>query len=140
MLVADTAKCIIEWAEARIVQIDFSTAFDRIDHQGILYKLCSVGIGGPVLSILAQYLSNRSQHVMVYGWSSKLVNVVSGEPHCIVLGPLLLPQCTSELFFILENKLIGYAYDSTLIAAEPSPGVRITVAESPSRDLVKVSV
>ena len=32
--------------EARIVQIDFSTAFDRVTHQGILYKLCSVGIGG----------------------------------------------------------------------------------------------
>ena len=33
--------------EARIVQIDFSTAaFDRVNHLGILYKLCSVGIGG----------------------------------------------------------------------------------------------
>ena len=32
--------------EARIIQIDFSAAFDRVDHQGILYKLCSVGIGG----------------------------------------------------------------------------------------------
>ena len=30
--------------EARIVQIDFSTAFDGVNHQGILYKLCSVGI------------------------------------------------------------------------------------------------
>ena len=32
--------------EARIVQIDFSTAFDRVNHQGILNKLCSEGIGG----------------------------------------------------------------------------------------------
>ena len=38
--------------DARIVQIDFSAAFDRVNHQGILYKLCSVGIGGSVLSIL----------------------------------------------------------------------------------------
>ena len=30
--------------EARIVQIDFSTAFDRVNNQGILYKLGSVGI------------------------------------------------------------------------------------------------
>ena len=42
--------------EARIVQIDFSAAFDRVNHLGILYKLCSVGIGGSVLSILTQYL------------------------------------------------------------------------------------
>ena len=30
----------------RQVQIDFSVAFDRINQQGILYKLYSVGIGG----------------------------------------------------------------------------------------------
>ena len=30
--------------EARIVQIDFRAAFDRVNHLGILYKLCSVGI------------------------------------------------------------------------------------------------
>ena len=46
---------------------------------------------------------------------------------------------TSELFSILENKLIGYVDDSALIAVVPFPGVRVTVAESLSRDLVKVS-
>ena len=35
--------------EAKIVQIDFSAAFDRVNHQGILYRFCSVGIGGSVL-------------------------------------------------------------------------------------------
>ena len=34
--------------EARIVQIDFSAAFDRVNRQGILYRLSSVGIGGSV--------------------------------------------------------------------------------------------
>ena len=38
--------------EARNIQIDFSVAFDRVNHQGIFYRLCSVGIGGSVLSIL----------------------------------------------------------------------------------------
>ena len=37
--------------EARIVQIDFSAAFDWVNHQGSLYRLCSLGIGGSVLSI-----------------------------------------------------------------------------------------
>ena len=32
--------------EARSVQIDFSEAFDRVNHEGILYKLSTVGIGG----------------------------------------------------------------------------------------------
>ena len=39
----------------------------------------------------------------------------------------------------MENKPIGYADDSTLIAVVPSPGVRVAVAESLSRDLMKVS-
>ena len=73
--------------EARIVQIDFSAAFDRVHHQGILYSLCSVGILGSVLSILTQFLSNQSQHVIVDG--CKLVDVVSGGPLGSVLGPLL---------------------------------------------------
>ena len=42
--------------EARIVQIDFSATFDRVNHQRILYKLHSVRFGGPVLSILSQFL------------------------------------------------------------------------------------
>ena len=42
-------------------------------------------------------------------------------------------------FSILENKLIGYADDSTLMAVVPSPGVRVAVAESLIRDLGRVS-
>ena len=84
------------------MQIDFSAAFDWVNHLGILYKLY-VGIGGSVLSILTQFLSNRSHRVMVDGCRSKLVNVVSGVQHCSVLGPLLFLLYTSELFSILEN-------------------------------------
>ena len=64
--------------EASIVQIDFSVEFDRVNHQVILYRLSSVGIIGAVLSILTQFLSNRSQYVMVDGCWSKLVDAVSG--------------------------------------------------------------
>ena len=38
--------------ETRIRQIDFSAAFDRVNHLCILYKLCCLGIGDYVLSIL----------------------------------------------------------------------------------------
>ena len=121
------------------MQIDFSAAFDGVNHQGILYKLCSVGIGGSVLSILTQFLSNRSQQVMVGGCPSKLVNVVSRVPQVSVLGQLLFLLCASELFSILEYKLIGYADDYTLMAVVPSPGVRVTVEESLICDFGRVS-
>ena len=76
---------------------------------------------------------------MVGGCWSKLVNVVSGVPHGSVFGPLLFLLYTSELFYILENELIGYADDSTLMAVVISPGVRVAVAESLFRDFGRVS-
>ena len=89
--------------------------------------------------MLTQFLSNRSQHVMVDGCLSKLINVMSGVPLDSVLGPLLFLLYSSELISFLENELIGYADDSTFIPVVPSPGVRVTVAESLIRDLGMVS-
>ena len=91
-----------------------------------------------MLSILTQFLSNRPQCVMVDGCRIKLVNVL-GVLQGSVFGPLLYLLYTSELFSILENKLISYADDDTLMADVPSPGIRVTVAESLSHDLMKVS-
>ena len=53
---------------------------------------------------------------MLNGCRNKLVNVVSGVPQGSVLAPLLFLLYTSELLYILENKLISYADDSTLMA------------------------
>ena len=46
---------------------------------------------------------------------------------------------TSEPLSTPENNLIGFANDSTVLSAVSSPGIRVTVAESMNRDLVKVS-
>ena len=87
-----TAKCIREWAGwYRIVKIDCSAAFDMVDHRGILYRLCILGIGCSVLFKLTLFLSNRSQHVMVVGCRSKMDNVVSGVPQ----GSILRRYCSS---------------------------------------------
>ena len=86
--------------EARIMQSDFSAAVDRVNHQGILYKLCSVGISDSVLSILTQFLSNRSQHVMVG------VNWLTLYRECcraVFLALLLFLFYTSEFISILEK-------------------------------------
>ena len=61
-----------------------------------------------------------------------------GVPQGGVLGPLSFLLFTSEHFSILENKLITYADDCTLIAVVPFFSVRVTVAESLNHDLVKV--
>ena len=82
LCVSHTLQSALEsWQEDRIVPSDFN-------HQGILYKLCYVGIGDSVLPILTQFLLNRLQHAMVDSCVSKLVNVVSGVSQGSVLGPL----------------------------------------------------
>ena len=47
---------------------------------------------------------------------------------------------TEELFSVAENKLYGYADDSTLVAVVQSPGERVAVSESINRYLNRVSV
>ena len=93
-----------------------------------------------MLSVLTQFISNRSQYVVVDGCRSKLVNVMSGVPQGSVLGLQLFLLYTAELFSIVENKLYGYADNSTLVAVVPSPAERIAVSEFMNRDLNRVSV
>ena len=59
--------------EARILQTNFSVAFDRVHHQGILFKFCSVGVGGSVLSVPTHVVSLNSVTVYRGGW-------LSGQP------------------------------------------------------------
>ena len=94
-----TLQCALKSGkEARILQINFSAVFDRVNYQGILYNLCSLSILGSVLSMLTQFLSNRSQHVIVDTCTSKLVNAVSGLPQGSVWARYC-SSCTPRSFF-----------------------------------------
>ena len=59
-------------------------------------------------------------------------------PQGNVLVPLLFNLYSLELFSIFENKLIGYADNSTLMAGVLSPGVRVTAAEPRSVPSAKI--
>lgn len=125
--------------ESRVVAIDFSSAFDLVNHKALLYKLQLMGIGGSLLSIFKDFLTDRSQRVVVDGCTSVSVPVVSGVPQGSVLGPLLYILFTADLGSELENKINSYADDTTLYSSIPSPECRIEVAESLNRDLAKIT-
>ena len=59
-------------------------------------------------------------------------------PQGSILGPLLYILCTSEMFDLVENRLIAYADDSTLLAVILRPSDRPTVAASVNRDLARI--
>ena len=72
--------CTVHWRVGRRIgscRLISVQPFDGVNLLGIHYMLCSVGIEISALCILTQFLSNRSQHVIVNGCQSKLVNVVS---------------------------------------------------------------
>ena len=77
--------------------------------------------GSEVLSCLYWHSFYQPDHSTLW-W---IVVGVSGVPQDSILGPLLFLLYTLELFSILENKLIGYADDSTLMAVVPFPGFRV---------------
>ena len=113
--------------EARIVYIDFSAAFDRVNHQGNLYELCSVWIWGSVLSILTQFLLNHLQHVMVDGCGSKLINVVSVMETDFPIQRYFQEWKPINVVSVstLKNKLIGYADYSSLIGGVSSRALEL---------------
>ena len=108
------------------MEIDFSVAFVRVKHQGILKELCPDGIEGSVLNILSQFPSNGPQHLMKDGYRSKLVNIVSRVVPGSVFCALLFLLYTCELFSRVNNKLICYANYSSLIAIVPFQGVKLS--------------
>ena len=77
--------------------------------------------------------------MVVDGSVSSSVKIVSGVPQGSVLGPILFILYTSGLFTITENKFVGYADDSTLVAVIPKPSDRPRVEASILRDLHGVS-
>ena len=70
------------------IYIDFSKAFDRLDHYKLLDKLSSFGFSDNLIIFFATYLTGRKQRVMCSGYESVEINVTSGVPQGSVLGPL----------------------------------------------------
>ena len=104
-----------------LILIDFSKAFDMVDHSILLCKLDHYGIRGKALDWFRSYLTNRSQYVHVNNVNSEKLNLRHGVPQGSILGPLLfviyindIPQINSFAKFIL------YADDANIIISADS--------------------
>ena len=106
------------------VFLDYQKAFDSVPHLPLLEKLESLDFNGHIRCWVTDYLTNRTQKVVVNGQSSLSAPVISGVPQGSILGPLLFLIYVNDLTKINLSdgaKLTLYADDILLFRTINSP-------------------
>ena len=118
------------------VFLDFSKAFDTVNHQILLRKLSASGIRGSTLRWVESYLLDRKQYVFVNGIGSSFEYINSGVPQGSILGPLLFLIYINDMYRCMNHmSCIHYADDtSVFLEAESVREMELKV----NADLVKM--
>ena len=94
-----------------VVLLDFSAAFDIINHELLLMKLLAYGYKDSAIDLLKGYLVNRQQ--CVNGSLSNIETLQCGVPQGSCLGPLLYSIFVNDMPYVLQNAGMGIYVDDT---------------------------
>lgn len=101
------------------VFLDFTKAFDTINHDILFQKLESYGLTGPALNFLKNFLINREGSVCVNNAYSMPKIINQGVPQGSILGPLLFIIYINDLAdSINASHCVLYADDTTVSSAD----------------------
>ena len=96
--------------------IDFTKAFDTIDHDLFISKLYNAGIRGPSFALIKSYLSNRQQRVHVCDLTSEYARTNNRVPQGSNLGPLLFNLYANKISSLPHfSMILQYAADTVFI-------------------------
>ena len=93
--------------EVRAVFLDISKAFDKVWHDGLIFKLKQNGVSGSLLMFFQNYLNNRKQRV----------------PQGSVLGPLLFLIYINDLERNIKSNVKFFADDTMLYSIVEDPAI-----------------
>ena len=96
------------------IVMDFSKAFDKVAHSRLLYKLDKYGIEGKTKNWIKDFLTNRSQQVVLDGMASSNVPVTSGVPQGSVLGPILFLIFINDISDRITSNIRLFANDTII--------------------------
>ena len=96
--------------------LGISKAFDKVWHEGLLYKPKSFGISGDLLNLIMHYLTDRSQRVLLNGQCSNWQTILAGVPQGSILGPLVFLIYINDLPDRLKSKIKLFADDTSLFS------------------------
>ena len=103
---------------AGLVFVDFSKAFDMIDHEKLLIKLKHYNLTESSINLLRSYLTNRQQSVCISSTHSKSSTLSHGVPQGSILGPLLFNIYINDLPLTISSALCHlFADDNSLISS-----------------------
>ena len=96
--------------------LDFSSAFDTIDHTILVHRLhTDFGFTDTVLQWFSSYLTNRTHYVSLSNHCSAFAPVHSGVPQASVLGPMLFTMYTKPLSAIIySHSIIHHSFADDL--------------------------
>ena len=120
----------------RSVFQDISKTFDKVLHEGLIFKPKQNGVTGNVIKFLESYLSNRRQRLLLNGSSSEYFPIDSGVPQGSVLGPLLFLIYTNDLEKGIKSKIKFFADDTMIYSVVNCP---ISTAEDINHDLALIT-
>ena len=107
--------------EVRAVFLDNSKAFDKVWHDGLIFKLKQNGVSGSLLMFFQNYLNNRKQRVVLNGSYSSYSTLESGVLQASVLGPLLFLIYINDIERNIKSNIKFFADDTMLFSIVKDP-------------------